>query len=500
MPLLLTKLEGVILLDRNQSKSSEQINIEQQLREIEERYRILFEYAEDMIYTRTISGKFTSVNGACERILGYSKEQLLNMSIYDISDSEEHQGIYNLEHFEDLNLSQPIKLDIKFITSKNENITVELIRSVIRKSDGSYEILVIGRDITERLEYEDAIAYLSFHDKLTGLYNRAFFEMKVNHLSKEFILPLSLIMADVNGLKLVNDAFGHLDGDKLLKKVSVILSSAANSKSLVFRLGGDEFVILTPGASQESVREIISNIKKGCNEECELTIKPSVAIGYSLMTSYKQTIDEIIKEAENMMYTNKLVESKSFRNSIISSLQKTMKESTPDISEHSTRVKVLAREFGRLLNMSQEKIDKLVLLALLHDIGKIAISADILLKSDTLTEDEEKAVRNHCKIGYNIANSTPELSSISELILYHHERWDGKGYPHGLKGNDIPELSRIISIIDAFDSITHGISYRSIVQVDKALLELRNGAGSRFDPDLVEKFIGMINEKCERTY
>lgn len=463
------------------------------------RYKNLFENAQELVYTRDIQGRILSINRACEKILKYKPKELLDKNIRDIVNAED----YNL-----LDISDELKLNDKnfisnlearFIDSEGKEKILELSRCILYKNHSPYEIQVIARDITERKEEEEKIKYLSYHDKLTGLYNRTFYEEKLSLFNKKKVYPISVIMGDVNSLKLVNDAFGHNEGDKLLIEVGSILENSALSTSIVARIAGDEFIIITPLITEGETVNIINSIKVNCENSSLNPIKPSIALGYALKEKEEEDIDEVLKEAEGRMYRNKLTESKSLRSAIIFSLQKTLYESTPETSEHCERIKNICVEFGRFIGLSSADIDKLILLSLLHDIGKITIPKTVLQKSGPLTEEEWEAVKRHCQIGYNIANSSPELAVIAEYILYHHERWDGGGYPRGLKGKDIPLLSRIICIVDAYDVMLHESYYKSPVTQKQALKELYRCAGSQFDPHLVNKFISMMtnnyNEK-----
>jgi HD-GYP domain-containing protein (c-di-GMP phosphodiesterase class II) len=209
------------------------------------------------------------------------------------------------------------------------------------------------------------------------------------------------------------------------------------------------------------------------------------------MTS-QQTYWEVIKLAEDRMYRNKLAESISERNNIIALIKNTLVEKSFETEEHCTRMKERATQMGNRLGLSQSLIDDLILLALLHDVGKIAIDERILLKPDKLTNEEWEIVKKHPEVGYRIALTTPELVVIAEAILVHHERWDGMGYPRGLKGNEIPLLSRIISIIDAYDTMAYGRPYKKAVSHKKALDEIKKNSGTQFDPTLVDIFINIL--------
>ncbi|MGM5484236.1 MAG: HD-GYP domain-containing protein, partial [Nanobdellota archaeon] len=223
-------------------------------------------------------------------------------------------------------------------------------------------------------------------------------------------------------------------------------------------------------------------------------LNSSIAMGHSIKKKETQNIEDIIEEAEKRVYKHKLVESQSARSAIISSLVKMLREKLLETEAHSKRIKRLAVKMGRKLNLEDNKIDDLKLLANLHDIGKVGVPNPILLKPASLNKKEWKKVKKHSEIGYRIAQSCSQLTPISDAILYHHEWWDGSGYPRGLKKEEIPLISRIIAIIDAYDVMIHERPYTKTMNKKDTIHELKRRAGKQFDPHLVGKFIEIIKE------
>ncbi len=363
-------------------------------------------------------------------------------------------------------------------------------------------VVVVLRDITERVRAEEQIRYLSFHDKLTGLYNRAYFEEELERTDTPRRLPVSLIMGDVNGLKLVNDAFGHQYGDGLLRRIGQTLRSCCRKEDVVARWGGDEFAIILPRAPREVADKVCSRIREACGRIEEDPVQLSIALGFDTKDDPNRDIRDVLKAAEDWMYRRKLVEGKSARGSIISSLRRTLSERTSETEEHSQRLQNLALAVGRALGLSGSQLDELALLAVLHDIGKVAVPDTILMKPDRLTPQEWVIMKKHPEAGYRIAHAAGNLSYIADDILSHHEWWDGTGYPRGLKGKDIPLLARIVAVVDAYDVMTRGRAYREAICREDALAELRRCSGTQFDPDIVETFIRLApdyNYNCEHV-
>jgi HD-GYP domain-containing protein (c-di-GMP phosphodiesterase class II) len=195
------------------------------------------------------------------------------------------------------------------------------------------------------------------------------------------------------------------------------------------------------------------------------------------------------------MYKRKLLERKSSHSAIISSIKSTVYARSQETEEHAERMQRLSRLVGLRLGLSEVELDELSLLAALHDIGKVGIDDNILKKPGQLTAEEWIEMKKHPEIGYRIAMASPELMSIANYILCHHERWDGKGYPQGLKGKQIPLFSRIISIIDAYDAMTEDRPYRSALTHDEALEEIKINAGTQFDPEAARIFIEVMNNE-----
>ena len=358
-------------------------------------------------------------------------------------------------------------------------------------------ILSIIMDITDRKMAEEEIRYLSFYDRLTGLYNRAFFEEELIRLDTERQLPICLIMGDLNGLKLINDSMGHQEGDRLLIKAAEILRKSCRREDIVARWGGDEFIILLPGCDSEAGVRVVDQIQEACKSSDDLPIELSISLGLACKERFTQDIQGIIKEAEDKMYRNKLLEARSTRSSFINSLEKNLWTRSHETKEHCIRIQEMACRMGFIVDLSASEMNNLKMLAYFHDIGKIAIPNSLLDKPGKYSLEEWETFKKHPEIGYRIALSSPELAPIAEAILFHHEHWDGRGYPIGLKGEAIPLMSRIITIADAYDVLINGRPYQKPVSQEQAWREIARCAGSQFDPELVRTAMELANETMD---
>jgi diguanylate cyclase (GGDEF)-like protein len=351
---------------------------------------------------------------------------------------------------------------------------------------------LILTNITAIKEKENQLYFQSYHDKLTGIYNRLYFEEELSRLNTRRQFPLSIIIGDVNGLKLINDAYGHDKGDEVLKNIAVLLKKNLRHEDILSRWGGDEFAIILPKTDKANVVKIIDRIKESFIEHSTITIPLNISMGFSVKNNTRKKINDMIKNAEDIMNEYKLLENESARSSIILSLKKALEERDYETEEHAMRMANLSSLLGKKLKFNYNELNELRLLAILHDIGKISISDNIILKPDKLTPEEWEIIKKHPEVGYRLAKSSRDLEQIAVGILHHHERWDGKGYPEGIKGKKIPVISRIVSIADAFDAMTNDRPYRKALSRDEAIEEIKREAGSQFDPTLAKLFIEIL--------
>lgn len=453
----------------------------------------LFDAIPDLIFYKNSNDVYIGCNKAFEEFAGQPEQEIVGYTDFELFS----RGNAEKLHCTDKKLIQKSEAELTY--PDGHSVYFEIIRTPYYTSQGTVLGMIgIGRDISERKKKEEEIKYLNYHDTLTGLYNRTYVQTIQSYLEREDQLPLSVILGDVNGLKLINDAMGHSEGDKLLIKIGTILKKCARQSDVVARMGGDEFCILLPKTDSETAFSVVEKINKLCTEcgnwyrDHENVFYANIALGYATKTTSKESLKEIMKAAEDFMYRRKLLEYKSLHSSILSSIKTTMFEKSNETEAHAERMAELSKKLGQMIGLSEEDLIKLELVATLHDIGKISIDQNILTKTEKLNDNEWREIRKHPEVGFRIANASPELRHISEYILTHHERWDGTGYPQGLSGENIPLISRIISIVDAYDAMTQDRSYRKGMPKEMAVSELTNHAGTQFDPELVKCFVEKV--------
>jgi len=363
-------------------------------------------------------------------------------------------------------------------------------------SDGAIEVIGSIQDISDIKRNEKRLEFLSYHDSLTNLYNRRFFEEELTRLDTPRNYPLAVVLGDVNGLKIINDSFGHNQGDALLKVVANTIKNSCRSDDIIARWGGDEFTIILTNATKNSVETFINRIHDALSNESINKIPISISLGYALKDDEKLTKTDFLKKAEDRMYQSKLFEGKGIRGQSIEAFMATLYEKDLDSEQHSSRVSKLSYSLSKSLGLSESKTSEIKTAALLHDIGKITISNYILNKPGRLTSDEYDIIKEHPESGYRILNSLGNMGTIATYVLYHHERIDGKGYPKEISDSEIPLESKIISIADAYDAMTSPRSYKKKLSKQQAISELKKCSGTQFDKTIVEVFINkvLINE------
>ena len=356
------------------------------------------------------------------------------------------------------------------------------------------EVLAISRDITSEKQEQEYILKLTYKDQLTGLYNRRYYEEQIEKLSGSEFLPLAIMMVDVNGLKLTNDAFGHHIGDELLKKVAKNLISCDSKGGFACRVGGDEFLMVFPNTDENEAEYLVDKLYELVSAERLENIVISISAGCQVRTDVSQSIRDTLIKAENHMLRKKIVESQSMRNQTVNIIMQTLSEKNEREKRHSGEVAKWAKEIGVAMGLSVQKVKEIELAGLLHDIGKIAIKEDILNKPGKLTEEEYDEIKRHPESGYHILKSVDEYSSLAQCVLEHHERFDGKGYPKGIKGSQISLIARIIAVADAFEAMIAQRPYRKSLTEEMAIEEIKKNSNTQFDPEIVTAFLKIFDK------
>lgn len=456
----------------------------------------------DAVVATNLEGTISNINPAACNLMSVSKTSSLGNNINEVLhlvDSRTRVPFVDGQAMAITNRTKYIPPKQITLLSRNgkEYSVSSSFSPIMDENETIYGVVITLQDVTKEINRQKEIKFLSEHDSLTKLKNRFSLEEKLLHLQENKFENIGIIMGDVNGLKITNDAFGHAFGDKLLVDISKILVETTKEFiSNVYRWGGDEFVIVLEQVTVEDLDALCKEIKERAKtDEKTGLVRTNISLGYDIPENCEQNLYHSLIIAEDMMYENKLLEKDSNRSQIVNSLESSLYEKSYETKTHALRVAKISELIGKKVGLSQIDLTYVILLAKLHDIGKISIDDNVLNKKEPLTTDEWRIIRKHPETGYRIASSLSELAHIAEGILNHHEHFDGTGYPRGLKGTDIPLMARIVSIADSYDVMTSKRIYKNEMTEEKAILELQKGKSKQFDPDLVDIFVEVLKER-----
>lgn len=466
--------------------------IEKALAESEEKFKNLVMFMEQGLALHEIildpDGKpidyvYIEINDSYTKLLGVTREMCIGKRIKEVMPKVEQ---YWIDIFGKVALTREPAYYENFLETTGKYY------STYTYSPKQNQFAVLVSDITARVKREEEINYSNYHDQLTGLYNRRFYEEELRRLDTERNYPLTIAMGDLNGLKLINDSFGHLMGDQLLKKVAEIITEGCRADDIIARVGGDEFVIILPKTGEQEAVRVIDRINTIASTSKIGSLAVSISFGYETKKTADQNIEDIYKMAEDHMYKHKLYESTSVKSKVIDLIMGTLYEKNQREELHSKRVSDICDAIAENMNLSASEIRKIKLSGLIHDIGKIGIDEKVLNSNGKLNAEEWNEIKRHPEVGYRILSSVNEFSEVADYALGHHERWDGKGYPKGLAGDAIPFAARIIAIADSFDAMTSERTYRETLSKEDAAEEIKRCSGTQFDPDIARIFIEKV--------
>ncbi len=484
------------------SDITEKVLAEKALFAEKERLRVTLHSIGDAVISTDRQGRILSFNPVAEQLTGWQEQEALGRDykevfriINEITKAECEDPVEKvLQTGNIVGLANHTALIARDGT---ERPIADSAAPIKDESGMVYGVVLVFRDVTDEKNKLAEIEYLSYHDSLTGLYNRLFFEEESKRLDVERNLPITLIIGDVNGLKLINDVFGHLVGDNLLQKTAEALRKACRADDLIARWGGDEFVLILPKTGSKDAQELIHRIRKACDETEIEEAKLSVSFGFKTKDKPELRLVDVLRDAEADMYKNKLLESKSLADYFTRTTIATLFAKIPREAEHSRRVAEIAWKLAEAMGMPAAQASEVKTAGVVRDIGKITTAREILEKPGTLTEKELSEVRRHPETGYRILSASKDTAGIAGYVLSHHERFDGKGYPSGLRGEEISLPARILAVADAYEAMTSDRPFRAAFSDDAAVDALLENAGTQFDPLVVKTFVEQVLRRAE---
>ncbi|MCF8030960.1 MAG: diguanylate cyclase, partial [Desulfohalobiaceae bacterium] len=439
------------------------------------------------------------VSQGCEELLECSAQDLTSSWGVNYGDLINTRDIFSVQVQirEAINQNRAFRLEYRVTTQSGQQKWVWEQGRVVEANERGKEVLEgFITDITEHKSFQERLNYLSFHDSLTGLYNRNFFEEEMNRLGDGRHTPVGILICDLDGLKFVNDTLGHQSGDEMLMNIAGLLRDNFRSSDILARIGGDEYAILLTETTQQEVEHMTRRLKRSIEEynKQKPRIPLSLSMGHAVTETGPADMQALFREADNRMYREKIQRESSARNSAVQALIRAMEARDLLTEGHCHQLQHQVAALGRAMGLAEDRINDLVLFARFHDLGKVGVPDRILFKPGPLTEEEMRKMRKHSETGCRIAQSVPDLAPIAEWILKHHERWDGRGYPQGLQGEEIPLCCRILAVADAFDAMISDRPYRRAMSREAAIDELQRHAGTQFDPTVVARFLELLRD------
>ncbi len=476
--------------------STQRKEVEAALRESEERYRLLVDNQRDLVVKTDTDGIVLFANPAYCSFFGKTESELLGQSYMPLVHPDDHHVVKGATAA----LSRPPythTFEERALTPDGWRWLSWTTRAILGDDGRPSAFVGSGRDITGQKQAEEKLRYLSFHDGLTGLYNRRFLEQELARLDVPEQLPLSLIMVDINGLKVVNDTYGHTLGDEMLEEAAGVLAGACREDDILGRWGGDEFLLLLPRTGAREAELVCRRIESRCRGLKVGDMPLSMGLGAATRTDCLQPLAQVLQEAEDAMYRRKTTERQSHRRSVLDALLSALAVRSLETEQHVRNMQRIAALVGRRAGLPASELERLSLLVSLHDIGKVGLPEEALTRAGPLTREEWELVKKHPEVGHRIASNTPDVAHVADDILSHHERWDGGGYPRGLAREQIPFLARIVAIADAYEVMTNGRPYKQPMSSEQVRQEFVDCAGSQFDPSLVQLLLQLLDRELE---
>lgn len=420
-------------------------------------------------------------------------------------------------------ISSIIILAMDLLCMPGSNVNVYFENDLVLSAIFMLTAWPLGFYVKIEREHIDNLKSLANEDGLTGVYNHRYFhETLTNEIdkAKNENSKVSMIFIDIDYFKQYNDLYGHQEGDKVLRKIGHMLKEATRESDIVARYGGEEFSIILPNTDENKATDIAEHIRSNIEstyfegQENQPNGNLTVSIGISVFPDKVKSDVELVKSADDALYRAKF-----FNKNRVESYTSVLDELKDDIDEsegelvtsikalisvinakdrytygHSERVVFYSRLLGERLGLNEEDMRTLVYGAYMHDIGKINISKDILIKKMTLTNEEWSMLKEHPQSGVEIIKPVKSLRNVAPIILHHHEKYNGTGYPCGLKGEEIPYLARILTVVDCFDAMTSNRPYNKRKTYLQGIEEITAFSGIQFDPEIAKVFIEIIKE------
>ena len=440
-------------------------------------------------------GIIIKINKAFTNLTGVIKEKAVGSSIFKVLQLKNHSKIVDYLKVYEKDIIDKENSNNMYVKYEKNDGSIVILKKYFSNITEKYDLfhMLMLEDITQEINQFEEMKFIGLHDSLTGLYNRNYYIEYIKTLRTKSNYPISVIVGDINGLKLMNDIFSHSYGDRIIIDIANILKQHCIDGE-VLRVGGDEFYIFLNGTDEHKANEYIKNV----NYSCSLAFKKYNFVGISLgaNTIYDKTehFDTTIRKAEASMYYNKSISHSNIKNHSLEKFKEMYKKKVKGGKEHIQRLSKISKDFAKYLNLRKSETLDLIKAIEIHDIGKVAIDESIINTKQQYTDEQIDIIQTHCYVGFKIASLSYETAHLSRIILSHHENWNGSGYPQGLIGDQLPYLVRILTLLDFYDIYKYGNNNKEACNsIDEIKEKLINNRAKYFDPELVDKFIKFLN-------
>lgn len=459
------------------------------LKKSEKKYRSLVDNSKLGIIQYNTEGVIEVANQAFADILESTIEDLIGLKM---------RSLDNQALIDKLNISLGGTKSI-FEGNYTSVLTGKSFPTRVQFSPITEDNVIIGgigiiEDMTKEHQNKKRMQELMHEDALTKLLNRNAFDAFLLDKRQKITYPVSIAVFDINTFQIINTSFGYETGNQVLKTIAWIFKQNTDDSDMihVYRIGGDEFAVIIEGKERKDAKAIIKSLSRKLNTIDRFSFDLNISYGYSTTNNPHTSLSDTFNDALTNINTSKIYDGSSISKKTIDVIMTTLFEKSKREKIHSERVAKVAKSVAKMYNLGTAFTNRVSLAARLHDIGKINIAEDILDKPGKLTPKEREKINKHPESGFKILSSVTEYLDIANIVLTHHEKYDGSGYPKGIKGHDIPLEARIIAVADAYDAMTEQRTYRDPMTKAAAIKELKDYSNIQFDGEVVDKFIEYI--------
>jgi len=489
--ILLTFPLAVMLLSKVILNNNNRINAQELIKKSEIKYRTLINNTKLGIIQFNLNGVIEIANQAYADILNVDRYKVIGFNLTELPNKPLVDSIQNTLKGNYVVLEDNYT---SFLSNKTFPARIQLSPILVdNKIIGGIGII---EDLTNYKKMQKNIEKLQNKDILTNIYNRAAFDKFLYTNPYKLTYPVSIVTCGINTFRAINTSFGYDVGNQVLIKIASILRNITKERVnfKAYRIGGDEFALTLQNTTYEEACNITSKVQDMIKNTKKFKFKISFSCGISTTDSNKISLTDTFNNALERMMSNKIYDGSSMSTKTVDLIMNTLYEKNEREELHSERVSQISRKIAEKFNLGTAFDNRVEMAGKLHDIGKITISEEILEKPGKLTDKEWIQIKKHPETGFRILSSVPEYLDIANIILAHHERYDGKGYPRGLKENESPLEARIICVADAFDAMIVSRPYRKGMSIEKAIQEIKDNSGTQFDPYVVEKMLELYKE------